>query len=90
MAKKLKSPKTKSASKSLTSMSQLERAVQKQSAKVLGATTKRYRGFMKKAAKATNSKNRTKYLASALTALVVAGVVASKIKSRMNKTTGKR
>ena len=68
-------------------MSQVERAVRKRSNKMLGATTKRYRRFMKQATKATNAKNRTKYLASALTALIVAGVVASEIKKRMDKPT---
>ena len=66
-------------------MSGAERAVRKRSNKMLAATTKRYRRFMKRAAKATNSATRSQYLASALTAIVVAGAIAADIKSRINK-----
>ena len=74
------------AAKFTSIMSGAERAVRKRSNKMLAATTKRYRRFMKRAAKATNSATRSQYLASALTALVVAGAVAAEmIKSRINK-----
>jgi len=54
-----------------------ERAVIKQSNKVLDAATKQYKKLVRQAAKATNTANRRKYLAAALSAVVIAGAVAT-------------
>lgn len=62
-----------------------ERAVRRQSNKVLDAATKRYNRLMRQAARATNDANKRKYLAAALTAVVVAGVVANDLKRRIDK-----
>jgi hypothetical protein len=62
-----------------------ERAVLKQSNKVLDAATKRYKRFVRQAAKATNNANRRKYLAAALSAVAIAGVVANDLKRRIDK-----
>src|SRR3954468_21871676 len=63
-----------------------ERAVRRQSNKVLDAATKRYNRLMRQAAGATNDANKRKYLAAALTAVVVAGVVANDLKRRIDKS----
>jgi hypothetical protein len=63
-----------------------ERAVLRQSNKVLDAATKRYNRLMRQAARATNDANKRKYLAAALTAVVVAGVVANDLKRRIDKS----
>jgi len=63
-----------------------ERAVRRQSNKVLDAATKRYNRLMRQAARATNDANKRKYLAAALTAVVVAGVVANDLKRRIDKS----
>ena len=62
-----------------------ERAVLKQSNKMLVAATKRYNRFVRQAAKATNDKTKRKYLAAALSAVVIAGVVANDLRGRINK-----
>jgi hypothetical protein len=62
-----------------------ERAVLRQSNKVLDAATKRYNRLMRQAARATNATNKRKYLAAALTAVVVAGVVANDLRRRIDK-----
>jgi hypothetical protein len=62
-----------------------ERAVLRQANKVLDAATKRYNRLMRQAARATNDANKRKYLAAALTAVVVAGVVANDLKRRIDK-----
>jgi hypothetical protein len=62
-----------------------ERAVLRQSNKVLVAATKRYKRFVRQASKATNNANKKKYLAAALTAVVIAGVVAKDLKARIDK-----
>ncbi len=62
-----------------------ERAVLSQSNKILVAATKRYKRFVRQAAKASNDKNKRKYLAAALSAVVIAGVVANDLKRRIDK-----
>src|SRR5476651_262197 len=62
-----------------------ERAVLRQSNKILVAATKRYKRFVRQASKATNDANKKKYLAAALTAVIIAGVVASDLKARIDK-----
>src|ERR1041385_454308 len=62
-----------------------ERTVRSQSNKVLNAATKRYNRFMRQAARATSDANKRKYLAAALSAVVIAGVVAGDLKRRMNQ-----
>jgi hypothetical protein len=62
-----------------------ERAVLSQSNKILAAATKRYKRFVRQAAKASNDKNKRKYLAAALSAVVIAGVVANDLKQRIDK-----
>jgi|SRR4051812_26838154 hypothetical protein len=89
-----KTAKRKAAAKRLTGameaqglMQVAERTVRSQSNKVLGAATKRYNRFMRQAARATNDANKRKYLAAALSAVVIAGVVAGDLKRRMDKRT---
>jgi hypothetical protein len=62
-----------------------ERAVLRQSGKILAAANQRYKRFVRQASKATNDTNKKKYLAAALTAVVIAGVVARDLKARMDK-----
>jgi hypothetical protein len=86
MAKRRKSSKRSSKSaKSQTFIKATERAILRQSNKILGAATKRYKRFARKASKATNNANKKKYLAAALTAVVIAGVVAKDLKARIDK-----
>ena len=70
-------------------MKSTEKALHKQSNKMLVGATKRYKRFMRQAAKAASDHKREEYLAAALGALVVTGVVASKLMARMggNKKT---
>jgi len=69
-----------------------ERAVLKQSNKMLDAATKRYQRFVRQAANATNDAHKRKYLAAALSAVAIAGVVANDLRRRIDKaaTTGAR
>ena len=87
MAKRRKTSRKKAlrpaASSSLYQVA--ERAVLKQSNKVLDAATRRYKRFVRQAAKATNNANRRKYLAAALSAVAIAGVVANDLKRRIDK-----
>jgi hypothetical protein len=62
-----------------------ERTVLSQSNKILMAATKRYKRFARQASKATNNANKKKYLAAALTAVIIAGVVAKDLKARIDK-----
>lgn len=62
-----------------------EHAVIAQSNKVLNAATKRYQRFVRQAAKATNDRNKRKYLAAALSAVAIAGVVANDLRRRIDK-----
>ena len=64
-------------------MKSTEKALHKQSNKMLVGATKRYKRFMRQAAKAASDHKREEYLAAALGALVVTGVVASKLMARM-------
>jgi hypothetical protein len=71
--------------KSPTLIEAAERAVLTQSNKILVAATKRYKRFVRQASKATNDANKKKYLAAALTAVVIAGVIAKDLKARIDK-----
>jgi hypothetical protein len=62
-----------------------ERAVIKQSSKMLDAANKQYKKLVRQAAKATNTSNRRKYLAAALSAVTLAGVVANDLRRRIDK-----
>lgn len=62
-----------------------ERTVIKQSNKVLDAATRQYKKLVRQAAKATNTANRRKYLAAALSAVAIAGVVANDMRKRIDK-----
>lgn len=61
-----------------------ERAVIAQSNKMLVGATKQYKKLVRQAAKATNDKNKRKYLAAALSAVAIAGVVANDLKKRLD------
>ena len=60
-------------------MKTAERALHKRTNKILAGATKRYKKFMRQAAKAASDHKREEYLAAALSALVITGVVASKL-----------
>ena len=60
-----------------------QQGLRKRSNKMLASATKRYRKFMRQAAKAANDHKREEYLAAALSALVVTGVVASKLMTNL-------
>jgi hypothetical protein len=64
-------------------MKTAERALHKRTNKMLASTTKRYKKFMRQAAKAASDYKREEYLAAALSALVVTGVVASKLMANL-------
>lgn len=71
---------------SQSSLAQMaHRAVLNQSDKIVVAATKRYKQLVRRAARATNDKNKRKYLAAALSAVVIAGVVANDLKRRIDK-----
>jgi hypothetical protein len=61
-----------------------EKALQKKTNKILADATKRYKKLMRQAKKAANAHKREQYLAAALGALVVTGVVARKLKARID------
>ena len=86
MAKRVKTSKRSPKSvKSQTLIETAERVVLRQSNKILVAATKRYKRFARQASKATNDANKRKYLAAALTAVIIAGVVAKDLKARIDK-----
>ena len=95
MAKRRKTSRKKTAKKSVkkalrsTASSSLyqtaERAVVKQSNRMLTAATKQYKKLVRQAAKATNDRNKRKYLAAALSAVAIAGVVANDMRKRIDK-----
>jgi hypothetical protein len=62
-----------------------ERAVVKQSNKMLDAATKQYNKLVRQAAKATNDRKKRQYLAAALSAVAIAGVIANDMRKRINK-----
>ena len=64
-------------------MKTAERALHKRTNKMLAGATKRYKKFMRQAAKAASDYKREEYLAAALSALVVTGVVASKLMANL-------
>jgi hypothetical protein len=61
-----------------------ERAVISQSTKMLNAANRQYKKLVRQAAKATNDRNKRKYLAAALSAVAIAGVVANDLKKRLD------
>jgi len=61
-----------------------EKAVYKRTNKMLAGATRRYKKLMRQATKAANQHKREQYLAAALGALVITGVVASKIKASLD------
>lgn len=63
-----------------------EKALHKQTRKIFVGATKRYKKFMQQAAKAATDHKREQYLAGALGALIVTGLVASKLKARMENS----
>ncbi len=67
-----------------------ERAVLSRANEAMKAATARYNRLMQQAAAATTDANKKKYLAAALTAVVVAGVVANDLKRRLDKRPVKR
>ncbi|HEX3342354.1 MAG TPA: hypothetical protein VHT68_24635 [Pseudolabrys sp.] len=64
-------------------MKTAERALHQRTNKMLASATKRYKKFMRQAAKAASEHKREQYLAAALSALVVTGVVASKLMANL-------
>jgi hypothetical protein len=83
-------PKRATPAASQSSLAQMaQRAVLSQSDKIVAAATKRYKQLVRRAAKATNDKNKRKYLAAALSAVVIAGVVANDLKRRIDKQPAK-
>jgi len=85
MAKRRKTSKKAVPAKSSSLVQTAERAVIKQSNKMLVAATKRYNRFLRQAAKATNDVTKREYLAAALSAVVIAGVVANELRGRIAK-----
>jgi hypothetical protein len=61
-----------------------ERAVISQSTKMLNAANRQYKKLVRQAAKATNDRNKRKYLAAALSAVAIAGVVANDLNKRLD------
>jgi hypothetical protein len=66
-----------------TMMRTAERTLHKRTNKMLTSATRCYRKFMRQAAKAASDHKREEYLAAALGALVVTGVVASKLMTNL-------
>lgn len=60
-----------------------ERAVISQSTKMLNAANRQYKKLVRQAASATSDRNKRKYLAAALSAVAIAGVVANDMKKRL-------
>jgi hypothetical protein len=63
-----------------------EKALHKQTNKMFVGATKRYKKFMRQATKAASDHKREQYLAAALGALVVTGVVAKKLVARIERS----
>jgi hypothetical protein len=61
-----------------------EKVLHKKSNKMLAVATKRYKKLMRQAKKAANAHKREQYLAAALGALIVTGVVAANLKAKMD------
>ena len=66
-------------------MKTADRALRKRTNKMVATATKRYKKFMRQAAKAASDHRREEYLAAALGALVVTGVVASKMMTNLQR-----
>jgi hypothetical protein len=60
-------------------MKTAEKALFRRADKMLAGATRRYKKFMRQAAKAASDHKREQYVAAALGALVVTGVVANKM-----------
>jgi hypothetical protein len=60
-----------------------EKAVLSQSNKMLMGATKQYKRLARLATNATNDKRKQKYLTAALSAVVVAGIVANDLRQRI-------
>jgi hypothetical protein len=84
VAKKKASTRLAKAAASPSFVQVAERAVIAQSNKMLVGATKQYKKLVRQAAKATNDKNKRKYLAAALSAVAIAGVVANDLKKRLD------
>ena len=67
-----------------------ERAILDQSNKALNAATSRYDRLMRQARAATNDATKRKYLTAALSAVVIAGLVANELKRQINKRPARR
>ena len=61
-----------------------ERAVISQSNKMLTAATRQYKKLVRQASKATNTAKKRQYLAAALSAVAIAGVLANDLKKRID------
>jgi hypothetical protein len=70
-----------------TMMKTTARGLHKRTNKMLASATKRYKKFMRQAVKASSEHKREQYLVAALGALVVTGVVASKLKANLESKT---
>ena len=77
-----KRPVTRASSASFVQVA--ERAVISQSTKMLNAANRQYKKLVRQAAKATNDRNKRKYLAAALSAVAIAGVVANDLTKRLD------
>ena len=64
-------------------MKSAEKALHRRSSKMLAGATRRYKRFIKLAGNAASDHKREQYMAAALGALVVTGVVANKLMTRM-------
>jgi hypothetical protein len=85
MAKRRKKTVAKKRAAKASSFVQVaERAVIAQSNKMLVGATKQYKKLVRQASKATNDKNKRKYLAAALSAVAIAGVIANDLKKRID------
>jgi hypothetical protein len=69
-------------------MKATQRVLHKEATRALAGATKRYKKFMRQAAKAANDYKREQYVAAALGALVVTGMVANKLRTNL-KIAGK-
>jgi hypothetical protein len=91
MAKRRKKTAAKSVAKRVAKASAssnfvqaAERAVISQSNKMLVAANKQYKKLVRQASKATNTAKKRQYLAAALSAVAIAGVVANDLKKRLD------
>lgn len=64
-------------------MKATQRVIHKQTNRALAGATKRYRKFMRQASKAASEHKREQYVAAALGALVVTGLVANEMMKKL-------